>query len=109
MSGNLVLYLPFYHVYGKVTLMALLLKGDTAVVMNRMDPTLFYKCIEEYKPWCLYIVPPVAHMLVKDPNTSKYDFSSAKYAVSGAAPLGKDLAEQFQKKFPGVFLTQGRC
>ena len=46
-------------------------------------------------------------MLVKDPNTARYDFSSIRYAVSGAAPLGKELAAEFQKKYPKIFLTQG--
>lgn len=46
---NLVMYLPFYHVYGKVTLMAALMKGETCVAMKKMNPTLLYESIEEYR------------------------------------------------------------
>lgn len=48
-TNNSLLYLPFYHVYGKVTLMAALMNGETSVAFSRMDPTLFYTSIQEYK------------------------------------------------------------
>ena len=38
---------------------------------------------------------------------SKYDLSSVKSLFTGAAPLGMETAEDFQKLYPNVTIRQG--
>lgn len=40
-------------------------------------------------------------------DCSKYDLSSMKSIFTGAAPLGKETAEDFQKVYPKVIIRQG--
>lgn len=55
------------------------------------------------------LVPPLLLFLAKDPIVSEYDLSNLESILVGAAPVGKELSEEFLKRFPHVkFLTQGR-
>jgi len=45
------------------------------------------------------VPPPLIHFLTKTPLLSNYDLSSLKIIFSGAAPLTKELEEQFKKRF----------
>jgi len=66
--------------------------------MKRFDLELFCKLLEEHKATRLHIVPPVLLRLAKDPIVDKYDVSSAKVAISAAAPLGIDLEMAFKER-----------
>jgi len=45
-------------------------------------------------------------ILLHSQNVEKYDLSSLRTLMSGAAPLGGDTQEAFLKKFPWIKLTQ---
>lgn len=46
----------------------------------------------------LCIVPPLVVFLAKHPLVDKYDLTSLKYIVSGAAPLSKDVQKAAQER-----------
>lgn len=46
-------------------------------------------------------------MLAKHPLALKFDLSSVKIIMSGAAPLGNDVAQLFKQRFPHVDIRQG--
>ncbi|KAF5345339.1 hypothetical protein D9758_008423 [Tetrapyrgos nigripes] len=87
--------LPMYHIYGAVKLLFFpLLCGVPCVIMPRFDPELFCANIEKYKISVALIVPPVLVVLTRFPAVDKYDLSTLRFMLSGAAPLGADLVKQ---------------
>ena len=85
--------LPFFHIYGMQVLMnAVLINGATLVTMPRFDLEQFLSLVQEHKVTRAYVVPPIVLALAKHPLVDNYDISSLRQIVSGAAPLGADLA-----------------
>ncbi|CAH1791187.1 unnamed protein product [Owenia fusiformis] len=87
--------LPFYHIYGQINVLAGgLCDGATIVTMPRFEPELYLHAIQQYKATRLFVVPPMALFLAKDPRMDKYELSSVKEIFCGAAPLSKELQEE---------------
>ena len=87
--------LPFFHIYGMVVIMNLGLRsGATIVTMPRFDLDQFLELIERHRVTRAYVVPPIALALAKHPAVEGRDLSSLDTIMSGAAPLGGELAEQ---------------
>ncbi|GJQ76619.1 hypothetical protein Trydic_g15481 [Trypoxylus dichotomus] len=56
---------------------------------------------------CRVTVPPLVQFLLKSPIVNKYDLSSVREIICGAAPLGKDMAEAIKKKFDLKLVRNG--
>ncbi|PKY41889.1 acetyl-CoA synthetase-like protein [Rhizophagus irregularis] len=102
--------LPLHHVYSMITLIHLtLLKGASVVLIPNFEfdlPT-FCKTIQDYEVDVIHIVPSIAMSLVKDPISRKYDLSSLRSCISSAAPLSKELADSFARKFVPIRQSYG--
>lgn len=48
-NENLILMLPFYHIYGFGNLMQIISRGATGVIMSHFDPDVFFRSIEKFK------------------------------------------------------------
>ncbi|KAL2915984.1 hypothetical protein HK105_204408 [Polyrhizophydium stewartii] len=98
--------LPFYHIYGLViSLHCAPFKGVPVVVMPKFDLERLLSAIERYKITEMFIVPPIILALAKAPIVSKYNLKSLRALVSGAAPLGSELADEAAKRL-NVIVTQ---
>jgi acyl-CoA synthetase (AMP-forming)/AMP-acid ligase II len=99
--------LPFFHIYGMTVIMNMgLYNGLTTVTMPRFDLEQFLTVIQEHKVTRAYVVPPIALALAKHPLVDKYDLSSLKLVLSGAAPLGAELEQACQERL-GCPVVQG--
>jgi acyl-CoA synthetase (AMP-forming)/AMP-acid ligase II len=86
--------LPFFHIYGMTVIMNMGLHyGGTIVTMPRFDLEQFLGLIEEHSITVVYVVPPIALALAKHPAVEGRDLSSLRMIMSGAAPLGDELAK----------------
>lgn len=86
-------FLPFFHIYGmSVLLNFYLASGGSLLTLPRFDLELFLRLAQDHKCERLFIVPPVAIALGKHPLVDQFDLSSVRHMISGAAPLGADLA-----------------
>jgi len=86
-------FLPYYHIYGMIVLMACgFASGIPQVVMPRFDPALCLELVQRHKITNLFAVPPALLALANFPNTDKYDTSSLAMIMSGAAPLPPEVA-----------------
>jgi acyl-CoA synthetase (AMP-forming)/AMP-acid ligase II len=95
----LVGVLPFFHIYGMVVIMNQGLRsGATIVTMPRFDLDQFLGLIAEHGVTRAYVVPPIALALAKHPAVDGHDLSSIQTVMSGAAPLGAELAEAVAKR-----------
>ena len=98
-DDTLIGVLPFFHIYGMTVIMNLGLRsGATIVTMPRFDLEGFLDLIEKHKVTRTYVVPPIALALGKHPAVEGRDLSSVKTVMSGAAPLGGELAEAVAKR-----------
>src|SRR3990170_4432874 len=108
-SGYSVLldFLPFYHIYGMIVLMASgFAMGASQVVMPRFDPALCLDLVQRYKVTNLFAVPPALLALAHFPETDKYDLSSLQFIMSGAAPLPLEVAHASARAL-GCTVLQG--
>ena len=99
--------LPFFHIYGMVVVMSLALRaGATVISMPRFDLEEFLGLVQEHRATVAYLVPPILLGLAKHPVVEKYDLSSLRWIMSGAAPLGRELAVATSKRL-GCLVLQG--
>ncbi len=86
-------FLPFFHIYGMVVLMACgFASGIPQVVMPRFDPATCLDLIQRHKITNLFAVPPALLALANFGDADKYDTSSLTMIMSGAAPLPPEVA-----------------
>jgi acyl-CoA synthetase (AMP-forming)/AMP-acid ligase II len=94
-EDTLIGCLPFFHIYGMTVIMNQGLRsGATIVTMPRFDLDQFLELIEKHGVTRAYVVPPIALALAKHPAVDARDLSSVTTVMSGAAPLGGELAER---------------
>ncbi len=99
--------LPFYHIYGMTVILNFALyKGATIVTMPRFDLEQFLGLIEKHRITRMHLVPPIILALAKHPLVEKFDLSSLKVIVSGAAPLGEEVARAASQRV-GALVKQG--
>ena len=102
-----IAFLPFFHIYGMTVLMnQYLSEGACLVTMPRFDLGEFLRLTQEHRPKVLYIVPPVALALAKQPVVDEFDLSSVERIMCGAAPLGGELGDQCASRLSAT-MTQG--
>jgi acyl-CoA synthetase (AMP-forming)/AMP-acid ligase II len=106
-DDTLIGVLPFFHIYGMTVIMNQGLRaGATIVTMPRFDLEQFLDLIERHAVTRAYVVPPIALALGKHPAVEGRDLTSLRTIMSGAAPLGGELAEQVASRV-GTTVIQG--
>jgi acyl-CoA synthetase (AMP-forming)/AMP-acid ligase II len=107
-EGDIVIaVLPFFHIYGlQVILNGGLRAGATLIVLPRFDLETFLRAIQEHRATWAFVVPPIALALAKHPAVDGFDLSSLRHVLSGAAPLGADLARAVTRRL-GCQMLQG--
>lgn len=99
--------LPFFHIYGMQVLMNLYLsQGGRLVTLPRFDLELALKALSRERAEKFFVAPPIVLVLAKHPMVDKFDLSALNFVLSGAAPLGGDLAEAASRRL-GAEVTQG--
>jgi acyl-CoA synthetase (AMP-forming)/AMP-acid ligase II len=104
---TLMAVLPFFHIYGLVVIMNYALsKGAALVVLPRFDLEQFLEAMQDYKVTFAHLVPPILVALAKHPLVGQYDLSNLEGIMSGAAPLGGELALTVEERL-GCVVGQG--
>ena len=99
--------LPFFHIYGMVTLMSGVLRvGATVVTMPRFDLEQFLGLVQKHRVTMGYLVPPIVLALARHPAVDRYDLSSLTDVLSGAAPLPESVARECAAR-TGISVRQG--
>ncbi|XP_059160340.1 uncharacterized protein LOC131943956 isoform X2 [Physella acuta] len=101
--------LPLYHIYGMTAVQfAALQTGASLQFLPKFEPETFLRCLQDKQITLAHLVPPLIVFLAKHPLVAKYDLSALKMVISGAAPLGVDITQQFQQRFEGkIVVNQG--
>ena len=106
-SDVVLAVLPFFHIYGMQVLMNdQLHHGAKLVTMPRFELAQALSLIERYRVTRFFAVPPIVLALAKHPAVGDYDLSSLRQVLSGAAPLGAEVAEEASARI-GCEVVQG--
>ena len=106
-QDTLIGVLPSFHIYGMTVIMNMGLRnGATILTMPRFDLEGFLDLIEKHRVTMSYVVPPIALALAKHPAVEGRDLSTLRVIMSGAAPLGDELAKAVSERV-GVPTIQG--
>jgi long-chain acyl-CoA synthetase len=103
---TLLIFLPFYHIYGTMLMGTAVAAGATQVIMERFDMLTALSLCERHRVTLLYAVPPVLLGIANFPEIKKYDLSSVRYIMSGAAPLPPEVGKRV-REVTGVTVLQG--
>ncbi|RDH74641.1 4-coumarate--CoA ligase family protein [Mycolicibacterium moriokaense] len=102
-----VAFLPFFHIYGMTVLLNAVLRARARLVtMPSFDLEQFLANVQHHKVTVAFIAPPVAVALAKHPLVDKYNLSTLKAVLSGAAPLDEDLGRAVADRI-GCPVVQG--
>ncbi|ORY17230.1 hypothetical protein BCR34DRAFT_671304 [Clohesyomyces aquaticus] len=108
-TDNVLGLLPMSHIYGLVVIChASVYRGDGVIVLPKFEFASTLESIQRFKIGSLFLVPPIIILMTKNkPLLDKYDLSSVWSIFTGAAPLGKETAEDLQKLYPSWSIRQG--
>ena len=102
----LLIFLPFYHIYGTMLMGSSVAAGATELIMEKFDPITALTLTQRYGVTLFYAVPPVLLALTQNPELKKYSLASVRYIMSGAAPLAPEIARRMQE-LTDVHVLQG--
>ena len=103
---TLLIFLPFYHIYGTMLMGTAVAAGATQVIMERFDLLTALSLVEHHRVTLLYAVPPVLLAFANFSDLKKFDLSSVRYIMSGAAPMPPHVATRVQE-LTGIPVLQG--
>ncbi|XP_068630153.1 probable 4-coumarate--CoA ligase 1 [Battus philenor] len=98
--GDVILTVPpFFHIYGfNAVLNYNLTLGYHVVSMPKFTPEDYIKCLVEYKPTTLFVVPSLLAFLATHPSVKKEHLQSVETIMVGAAPTTDSMLEKFLLK-----------
>ncbi|RSH86366.1 uncharacterized protein EHS24_004615 [Apiotrichum porosum] len=108
-GGDVVMgSVPMSHIYGvTLSLLQPFSMGVPVVILPKFEEIAALEAIQKYKITHLLLVPPLFLLFVHSKNLDKYDLSSVRTAMSGAAPLSRELSEAFLARIPTAVALQG--
>src|SRR5919109_3217498 len=97
-QDSLLVFLPFYHIYGIMLLGGGLYAGATLVIMEAFDLERSLMLAQQYRVTLYYAVPPILVQLDNSARVAQFDYPRLRYIMVGAAPLAPDVAQRVQEK-----------
>ena len=111
-------FLPMYHAMAQALFCFNAPKQRIPVyMMPKFDFLEMLQCVQRFRITDLTLVPPIVVAMAKHPATKEFDLSSIERVGSGAAPLGREVSEEFEKLWPdgrvnvkqGWGMTEATC
>ncbi len=93
-----VALLPFFHSYGLSGCLNLsLIYCGTLLLIPDFDVKMLLRMIHRYKPTLFPGVPTMYVAMINHPDLKKYDLTSLRICVSGAASLPQEVQKRFEE------------
>ncbi|CAI0393973.1 unnamed protein product [Linum tenue] len=100
--------LPLFHIYSLNSIMLCGLRvGAAILIMPKFEIGALVELVQRYRVTIAPFVPPIVLAIAKWPEIDRYDLSSIRMVMSGAAPMGKELEDDVRAKLPNATLGQG--
>ncbi|KAI8391664.1 uncharacterized protein BYT42DRAFT_557645 [Radiomyces spectabilis] len=105
---RMIAVLPFFHIFALTSIIHVALYwGITSYVMPRFDFVRFLETVQNEKITFACLVPPIILLLARHPLVLKYDLSSLRIVICGAAPLSAELGREVKARLPNASIKQG--
>ncbi len=102
-----LLVIPFFHVYGMTVGMGTAVQSAAKMVLlPRFETRSVLEAIDKHKPTMFPGIPTMYVAVNNYPGVSKYDLSSIRTCISGAAPLPAEVKARFEE-LSGAELVEG--
>ena len=95
---------PLTHVGGRICL-GVLASGGTTVILPGFDETAVFAAVERYRVTTFTVTPTMLYRLLDAPDRDRYDLSSLRRLVYGAAPTALSRVRQALDVFGPVLET----
>ena len=102
-TDTMLLTTPLPHSAG-YNLQACLLLGGKILVQDGFDAKAFYTLVEARRVTWTFLVPTMLYRLLDDPHLDRYDHSSLRTIVYGAAPMSTTRLRTAIEKFGLCFI-----
>ncbi|MEM2103407.1 MAG: long-chain fatty acid--CoA ligase [Candidatus Bathyarchaeia archaeon] len=97
--------LPLFHIYGMTTSMnAPIYFAGRIVLLPRFNLAEVFQTVQKYRVTVFCGVPTMYAVFLTHPDLKKYDISSIKFCISGAAPLPPEVQKRFMEVTGGVLV-----
>ncbi|CAN6461045.1 unnamed protein product [Victoria cruziana] len=107
-DDTLLCLLPLFHIFSLHSVLLCSLRAGSAVLlMPKFEIGSLLELIARHKITVAPVVPPLVIALAKNPMVEKFDLSSIRIVLSGAAPLRKELEEALKNRLPRATFGQG--
>jgi O-succinylbenzoate-CoA ligase len=90
--------LPLFHVGALTPLTAAVHRGVTTIMMRAFDPIRLFQAIEQERVTTLLAVPAMLNFMLQVPDLDRYDCTTLRWIMSGAAPVPVALIEAWAKR-----------
>ncbi len=99
--------LPMFHV-GALTPCAInIYQGATSVIMRSFEPLLAWQLLEREKVTVGLMVPAMLNFMLQVPGFEKFDHSSLRWIMTGAAPVPVTLTQRYMELGIGIRQVYG--
>ncbi|WP_223167582.1 class I adenylate-forming enzyme family protein [Nonomuraea sp. SYSU D8015] len=107
-KNRAIVPVPLSHAYGLIVSVAGMhaTEPQQSVLMRWFDPKAFLKLAAEQRVQYGTVVPAMLQMLLAEPLES-HPLPDLSYLTCGAAPLGRETLEEFERRMPGVQILEG--
>jgi len=96
--------LPMFHSGMLCHMNCLFYIGGTNIFLERFDPELFYKTVDQEKVTTSALVANMVVPLIEYPDIDKYDISNLRMIVSAGAPMSPELLKRANDIFGDIFM-----
>ena len=99
---------PFFHIFGyKAGCLASLMRGATIFPVAVFDPEVVLELVERERISVLPGAPTIYQSLLDHPDRARYDLSSLRIAVTGAADIPVELIRRVRAELPFECIRTG--
>ncbi|HBW35150.1 AMP-binding protein [Desulfosporosinus sp. BICA1-9] len=95
---------PLFHEAALALTLETVMMGGSTIIQRQFDPAAISETIGKEKITTLFMVPAMWNALLQVPNLGKFNFSSLKLAITGAAILPQSLRKAISGIIPNVKL-----
>jgi fatty-acyl-CoA synthase len=95
-------FTPLTHASGALV-MPVWLRGGRLVILPGFDAKLFLETVQREKVTTSFLVPTVIYTLLDYPDLEKYDTSSLRNLIYGAAPIAPERLKEAIQTFGPIF------
>ena len=98
---------PMFHIANGVATFGIASMAGSNIIITAFEPTAVLRAIEDKRVNQALLVPTMVNMVVNHPDIGKYDLSSLKRVLYGAAPMPEAVIAKAAQEIPGTLFQQG--